>query len=70
MEKKRKTVTAVLFALIIVILPIIFMFSHKSNFSADENRMLAKKPKLSTETIADKRRQNGYRPFFRKGYYK
>lgn len=54
MEKKRKTVTAVLFALIIVILPIIFMFSHKSDFSADENRMLAKKPKLSTETIADK----------------
>lgn len=54
MEKKRKTVTAVLFALIIIILPIIFMFSHKSDFSADENRMLAKKPKLSTETIADK----------------
>ncbi len=54
MEKKRKTVTAVLFALVIIILPIIFMFSHKSDFSADENRMLAKKPKLSTETIADK----------------
>lgn len=54
MNGKQKIFTAVLFAITIVIMPVIFIFSKKSNYSAEENRMLSEMPKLDFSAVSDK----------------
>ena len=44
--------------IIIITAPIVFIFSKKSIFSAEENRPLAKLPELSISSITDKRFMN------------
>ncbi len=54
MQRKQRIISAVMFIIIIFLMPVIFIFSGKETFSKDENRSLAKKPKLSFSAIADK----------------
>lgn len=54
MSSKQKILSAILFVAIIIIVPVIFIFSKKSSYSAEENRMLSKMPKLSASTVSDK----------------
>lgn len=54
MSSKQKILSAILFAAIIVVMPVIFIFSKKSSYSAQENRMLSKLPKLNVSAVSDK----------------
>ena len=54
MSSKQKILSAILFAAIIVVMPVIFIFSKKSSYSAQENRMLSKLPKLNISAVSDK----------------
>jgi hypothetical protein len=54
MSSKQKIVSAVLFAITIVVMPIVFIFSKKSDFSPSENRKLSKKPELNISAVSDK----------------
>ena len=54
MEKKQKKISAIIFIIIIFLVPIIFIFSEKKEFSEAENRKIAKKPDLTLLAIADK----------------
>lgn len=54
MEKKTKKISAVIFVIIIFLIPIIFIFKDKKTFSEAENRKLAKKPDLKLSAIVDK----------------
>lgn len=54
MYSKQKVLSAILFSAMIVIMPVIFIFSKKSSYSAEENRMLSKMPKLNASTVSDK----------------
>ncbi len=54
MSSIQKFLSAILFAAMTVIMPIVFIFSKKSSYSAEENRMLAKIPKLNASAVSDK----------------
>ncbi|MDE5649186.1 MAG: hypothetical protein K2I33_04710, partial [Oscillospiraceae bacterium] len=54
MSSKQKILSAILFVAMIVIMPVIFIFSKKSSYSAEENRMLSKMPKLNASAVSDK----------------
>lgn len=54
MHGKQKILSAVLFAAVIIIVPVIFIFSKKTDYSAEENRMLEKMPELSVQSVSDK----------------
>lgn len=51
-------VSGIIFMIIIIAAPIVFIFSKKSVFSAEENRPLAKMPELSFASVTDKRFMN------------
>ena len=54
MQKKQRIISAVIFIAVIFLMPVIFIFSDKESFSAEENRSLAKKPEFSFSAVADK----------------
>ncbi len=54
MRRKQKILSAAVFMIIVFIVPLIFMFTKKQAFSQEENRNLAKAPKLSFSTLEDK----------------
>lgn len=54
MQRKQKIISAVVFMLIIFLMPLIFLFSGEESFSEAENRPLAKKPEFSFSALADK----------------
>ncbi len=56
----NKKVLAVIFAIILVALPLITAFSEKKSFSETENRELAKFPSFSIDSIMDKSFMNGF----------
>ncbi len=53
-ERKQKIISAVVFMIIIFLLPVIFIFSDKKKISEEENTKLAVKPELKLSTIYDK----------------
>ena len=57
-RKKQRMISGIMFMVIIIAAPLVFIFSKKSIFSAEENRPLAKMPGLSFSAIADKRYMN------------
>ena len=57
-RKKQRMISGIMFMVIIIAAPLVFIFSKKSIFSAEENRPLAKMPDLSFSAIADKRYMN------------
>ena len=54
MQRTQRIISAVVFMIIILVMPIIFIFSEKKGFSKEENRYLAKKPEFSFSALADK----------------
>lgn len=54
MSSKHKICSAILFLIVIVITPVIFIFSKKSSYSAEENRMLSEMPEINMREISDK----------------
>ena len=56
----EKKVVAVLFAIVLVALPIATLFSKKATFSESENRNLASLPNFSTDAVMDKTFMNGF----------
>lgn len=63
MRLKQLKITALLFMLILVVLPIATIFSKKEEKSEMENRTLAKFPKLSISTIKDKSFMDGFEDY-------
>lgn len=61
---KTKIVSAVLFALILLILPIVTLLWPKVEFSEMENRILAKPPRLSLATIDNRSFMDGVEDYF------
>ena len=57
-ERKQKMISAIVFLAIIFLLPLIFIFTKKENFSETENRPLADRPSFSLSAIADKSYMN------------
>lgn len=63
MRLKQLKITALLFMLILVVLPIATIFSKKEEKSEMENRTLAKFPKLLISTIKDKSFMDGFEDY-------
>ena len=54
MKNIQKRMTAIVFLLTLILLPVMTIFSGKESFSSVENRTLQKKPSLSAESWFDK----------------
>lgn len=63
MRLKQLKITALIFMIILVVLPIVTAFSKKEEKSEMENRTLAKFPKLSIATIRDKSFMDGFEDY-------
>lgn len=63
MRLKQLKITALIFIIILVALPIATAFSKKEEKSEMENRTLAKFPKLSIDTIKDKSFMDGFEDY-------
>ncbi|SDN50969.1 DHHW family protein [Acetanaerobacterium elongatum] len=61
---KSKILSTVLFALILLALPVVTLLWPKTDFSQMENRMLAKAPVPSLQTIKDRSFMNGVEDYF------
>lgn len=61
---KAKIASAIVFAIILLALPVATIIAPKSEFSEMENRTLASFPKLSLKTIADRSFMNGVETYF------
>ncbi|MBQ7046164.1 MAG: hypothetical protein IJN85_00295, partial [Oscillospiraceae bacterium] len=57
--EKQHLKSAVLFLALIFVMPLILIFSKKSDFSETENRVLEKFPEFSFGAVADKSYMNG-----------
>lgn len=63
MKKTQKRITALIFLLIVILLPFITLVSKKENFSELENRVLSKKPEFSLENWFDKSFMNDFESY-------
>ncbi|MGN0612324.1 MAG: DHHW family protein [Porcipelethomonas sp.] len=54
MQRKQRIISAVVFIIVILLVPLIFIISKEKSFSESENRSLAKKPELSLSALFDK----------------
>ena len=64
MQNKQRIVTAIIFMLMLISLPLITLFSKKETFSETENRTLAKKSDFSISRWFDKSFMNGFDKYF------
>ena len=64
MKNRQKRWSAIIFLLILIILPIMTFASKKEYFSEIENKSLARMPKLTISKVKDKSFMNGFESFF------
>lgn len=59
-----KTLSAIAFFILLIIMPVITLVRPKKDFSDEENRYLAKLPKFSASSYANKEFMNGFDAYF------